>query len=332
MNRIEHKLRWKQEESKSDEELENYIDNTLDNDNSTERAQNLDLRALARQSAHLLRKREDEIEDYYMGKHWSQKKIDEMTSRDWRILCEDFNIVSKGGFIQKPLRNWDELDIIPPEILNIITKNLGYAEPTPIQRSTVPNVMENRDFIGVASTGSGKTLAFLIPILIKLSKIPPLNSVTKLDGPVALILAPTRELAQQIEQEAKKITSYWKRQCFVASIVGGHSLEQISTDLRDGCDILVATPGRLIDCIDSHIILLRQVEILVLDEADKMIDFGFEEQLTTILAKTETLPNRQTMMFTATMSPTIEKVANGYLKKPSYVSIGGGNSLSLIHI
>lgn len=149
--------------------MENYIDNTLDNDNSTERAQNLDLRALARQSAHLLRKREDEIEDYYMGKHWSQKKIDEMTSRDWRILCEDFNIVSKGGFIQKPLRNWDELDIIPPEILNIITKNLGYAEPTPIQRSTVPNVMENRDFIGVASTGSGKTLAFLIPILIKLA-------------------------------------------------------------------------------------------------------------------------------------------------------------------
>ncbi|CDO92375.1 unnamed protein product [Kluyveromyces dobzhanskii CBS 2104] len=286
-----------------------------------------DLRSLARKSAEILSKQkngDEGIVNNYLGKHWSEKKRDEMTTRDWRILCEDFSISSKGGFVEKPLRNWHELNLIPADLLDIITKTLHYKEPTPIQRSTIPNVANNRDFIGVASTGSGKTLSFLLPILIKISKKPLMNSINKHDGPLALILAPTRELAQQIQREGQLITKNWKRRCNIVSIVGGHSLDEISTNLRDGCDILVATPGRLIDCLESHILFLKQLETLVLDEADRMIDFGFEDQLTTILAKTETLPDRQTMMFTATFSPTIEKVANGYLKKPSYVTVGGG--------
>ncbi|CAH01741.1 mRNA splicing protein PRP28 [Kluyveromyces lactis] len=288
-----------------------------------------DLLFLARKSADLLKKRQNEDEsivDNYLGKHWSEKKYEEMSTRDWRILSEDFNISSKGGTVEKPLRNWHELKLIPEDLLNIITNDLHYNEPTSIQRSTIPNVINNRDFIGVASTGSGKTLAFLLPILIKLHGIPPLNSITKHDGPLALVLAPTRELAQQIQHEGQSITKLWKRPCNIVSIVGGHSLEEISANLRDGCDILVATPGRLLDCLDSHLLFLKQVNTLVLDEADKMIDFGFEDQLTTILAKTETISNRQTMMFTATFSPTIEKVANGYLKKPSYVTVGGEES------
>lgn len=294
-----------------------------------------DLRALAAKSAKMLREKNDRegkgrdavgITDDYLGKHWSDKKYDEMTTRDWRIFCEDFSISTKGGTAEKPLRNWHELNLIPPDLLDIITNKLHYKEPTPIQRSTIPNVRNNRDFVGVASTGSGKTLSFLLPIFIKLSNRPPLNSITKLDGPVALILAPTRELAQQIQREGSMITKLWKRPCNIISIVGGHSLEEISASLRDGCDILVATPGRLIDCLESHIVLLKQLELLVLDEADKMIDFGFEDQLTTILARTEALPNRQTMMFTATFSPAIEKVANGYLKKSIYVTIGGEES------
>lgn len=265
----------------------------------------------------------DSLEKVYMGKHWKDKRLDEMTERDWRILREDFNISTKGGSIRQPLRNWSELGIIPEELLHIITRKLHYTEPTPIQRVTIPNVDNGRDFLGVAVTGSGKTLAFLIPIIIKLNTLPPLTEITKLNGPYSLILAPTRELAQQIEAEARKLTQYWSRPCNVVSIVGGHAIEEISYNLSRGCEILVATPGRLIDCLENHVLVLEQVNILVLDEADRMIDYGFEDQLTTILSKTSSSNKRQTMMFTATMSPTIEKIADGYLNKPAYVTIGG---------
>lgn len=272
----------------------------------------------------------DNRDNSYMGKHWTEKSFEEMTERDWRILREDFHIVTKGGSIQQPLRNWSELGLISAELLEILTSKLKYYDPTPIQRVTIPNVCTGRDFLGVAATGSGKTLAFLIPILTQLQSIPSLNSITKLDGPFALIMAPTRELAQQIESEANKLIENWSRPTSVVSIVGGHSMEEISYKLSLGCDILVATPGRLIDCLDNRLLVLKQVKLLVLDEADRMIDFGFEEQLTSILAKTESIDKRQTMMFTATMSSTIEKVAGGYLKKPAYVSIGGENTKARI--
>ncbi|SCU88346.1 LAFA_0E12156g1_1 [Lachancea sp. 'fantastica'] len=279
----------------------------------------------------LLKSRPAAIEDVYMGKHWTQKSLQDMTDRDWRILREDFHIETKGGSIRHPLRNWSETGIIPSDLLQIIESKLNYVEPTPIQRITIPNAIDRRDFLGVAVTGSGKTLAFLIPSLCQLSNTPPLNDITKLDGPSVLILAPTRELAQQIEAEAQKIVKHWTRQTSVASIVGGHSIEEISYSLQNGCDILVATPGRLIDCLESHMLVLNNVQTLVLDEADRMIDLGLEDQVTTILSRADSGGRRrQTMMFTATMSNSIERIASGYLDKPAHVRVGAQEASGIV--
>lgn len=278
----------------------------------------------------LLRRQKDTMEEVYMGKHWTEKTRTQMTDRDWRIFREDYGISTKGGSIEHPLRSWDELKAKGADIVDTIVNRLKFKEPTPIQRAAIPNVCTKRfrDLLGVASTGSGKTLAFLIPILIKFNNIPlrPLV-LKKMEGPVALILAPTRELAQQIEREAQKFIGMSNNNCSVVSIVGGHSIEEISFEMSHGADILVATPGRLIDCLEHHVLSIDKVETLVLDEADKMIDMGFEEQVTTILSKLDSTMARQTMMFTATMTPSIEKIANGYLKQPAYVTISGPEGL-----
>ncbi|EDO15026.1 hypothetical protein Kpol_1007p10 [Vanderwaltozyma polyspora DSM 70294] len=280
-------------------------------------------------------KKLDSFEHAYMGKHWKEKSLSEMSERDWRILSEDYHITTKGGNILHPMRNWDELGLIPNDLLEVLKNKLNFISPSPIQRISIPNICQknghstNRDLMGIASTGSGKTLAFVIPILIKLlgTAIRPL-SLKVIEGPKALILAPTRELAQQIQAEIKKILSLSSNELTKITsicIVGGHSIEEISYDLSKGCDILVATPGRLIDCLESHLIVIDNVNTIVLDEADKMIDFGFEDQVTTILSKlqiNEMKDNLQKIMFTATMTPTIERIANGYLRNASYVSIG----------
>ncbi|QLQ81913.1 hypothetical protein HG537_0G01670 [Torulaspora globosa] len=279
--------------------------------------------------------RKSALELTYMGKPWQEKTLEEMTDRDWRILKEDFEITTKGGSVENPLRNWHELGILGKELENILVKRLGYKEPTPIQRIAIPNICrkDKRDFLGIASTGSGKTLAFLIPIMTRMNNSQPRPIAVKtLEGPKAVILAPTRELAQQIQEEAKKMIDCWNLQhpqhaYQVVSIVGGHSLEEITFHLSKGIDILVATPGRLIDSLENHLFSAKQVETLVLDEADRMIDLGFEEQLTKILnileASSEVTTRRQTVMFTATMSPSIERIANGYLHKPAYATVRG---------
>ncbi|AAS53823.3 AFR452Cp [Eremothecium gossypii ATCC 10895] len=266
------------------------------------------------------------VEESYMRRHWSELAREEMTARDWRIMREDYNISTKGGGVRAPLRDWGESGEMPAELVRIVQERLGFGEPTPIQRVTIPNALHGRDYVGVAATGSGKTLAFLLPIFAKLGRLAPLNAVTRQDGPRALVLAPTRELAQQIEAQARQFLSHWQRPCPVASIVGGHSFEEIALSLQGGCEVLVATPGRLLDCLEHHMLVLRQVATLVLDEADRMVDMGFEEQLTDVLARIDVLAERQVLMFTATMTHTIEKIANGYLKNAVYATVGGADA------
>lgn len=270
----------------------------------------------------LIQRPRDSIEQFYMGKHWTEKSRSEMKDRDWRIFKEDFGIIIRGGSGENPLRSWNELK--NEQMVNAIVKKLRYYEPTPIQRAAVPNVSGKRfrDLLGVASTGSGKTLAFLIPILLKIDQLPirPLV-LKKMDGPLALILAPTRELAQQIGKEARDLVDARDKNYDVVSLVGGHSIEEISLQLSHGTDILVATPGRLIDCVENHVLTLGKVETLVLDEADRMIDMGFEEQVTSILGNLT--QKRQTMMFTASMTPGTEKIAAGYLQNPVRVTVSG---------
>lgn len=182
-------------------------------------------------------------------RHWSEKPLSEMKDRDWRILKEDYNISTKGaspcegtadagwsacprltrgcaqacrlgragGNVPHPLRSWDESPL-PDEIKRVI-EDVGYTEPTPIQRAAIPIGLQNRDLIGIAQTGSGKTAAFLLPMLAFIRQLPPFTDENRLDGPYALIMAPTRELAQQIEGETNKFASRMGFKC--VSIVGG---------------------------------------------------------------------------------------------------------------
>lgn len=212
-------------------------------------------------------------------RHWSEKPLKEMKDRDWRIFKEDFSIAARGGTIPLPLRNWEEAHL-PDEIADIISE-IGYQEPSAIQRQSIPIGLNVRDMIGIAETGSGKTAAFVIPMLVYISRLPPLTDANRHQGPYALILAPTRELAQQIETETRKFTSRLGYKC--VSIVGGRSMEEQALNMRDGAEIIIATPGRLKDCIERNVVVFSQCTYVVMDEADRMISLGFEVELNTIL-------------------------------------------------
>ncbi|KAL7901403.1 pre-mRNA-splicing ATP-dependent RNA helicase PRP28 [Trichoderma sp. SZMC 28014] len=275
-----------------------------------------------------------------LGRHWSDKDLNEMRERDWRIFKEDFGIATKGGAIPNPMRSWGESGL-PRRLLDIVDK-VGYKEPSAIQRAAIPIALQARDLIGVAVTGSGKTAAFLLPLLVYISDLPPLTESNKNDGPYALIIAPTRELVQQIETEARKFAEPLGFRC--VSIVGGHSLEEQVFALRNGAEIIVATPGRLVDCIERRLLVLVQCCYIIMDEADRMIDLGFEDSVNKILdalpvtnekPDTDEAENaqlmkryvgkdryRQTMMYTATMPPLVEKIAKKYLRRPAIVTIG----------
>ncbi|GEQ69489.1 hypothetical protein JCM33374_g3161 [Metschnikowia sp. JCM 33374] len=275
--------------------------------------------------------------------HWSQKRLAEMTSRDWRIFKDDFNISAKGGDIPHPLRNWAEEPLLPASLQEILQTKLRYTEPTPIQRAAIPLALRNRDVVGIAETGSGKTLAFLLPILSYLLNIEKAymdhehSQEANHNKALALILAPTRELALQISKEAEKFTSLLGLS--VVTIIGGHQYEETVHSLRNGVHIVVATPGRLVDSLEQGIINLEKCYHLTMDEADKMIDMGFEKSLQSILSylpATVDLENsldgrifrvskRSSLMFTATISPAIEKITKNYLQLPGYLFVGGAN-------
>ncbi|MCJ1435971.1 mRNA splicing protein prp28 [Xylographa pallens] len=295
----------------------------------------------AREMLEMERRRKEDGGRSSIDKHWSEKKLEHMRERDWRIFKEDYNISTKGGSIPNPMRSWVESGL-PKRLLDVVDQ-VGYTEPSAVQRAAIPIALQSRDLIGVAVTGSGKTAAFLLPLLVYISELPPLNELTKNDGPYAIILAPTRELAQQIEIEAKKFATPLGFTC--VSIVGGHSLEEQAYNLRDGAEIIIATPGRLVDCIERRVLVLGQCCYVIMDEADRMIDLGFEEPVNKIL---DALPvanmkpdseeaedavvmsqslggkdrYRQTMMYTATMPTAVERIARKYLRRPAIVTIG----------
>ncbi|KAG9286717.1 hypothetical protein G9A89_012267 [Geosiphon pyriformis] len=285
--------------------------------------------------------RRKEMKTMWDDRHWSEKPLTEMKERDWRIFKEDFNITTKGGSIPNAIRSWKESGL-SERILNLID-SIGYKEPTPIQRQAIPIGLQNRDIIGIAETGSGKTASFVIPMLVYISDLPRLCEENMSEGPYALILAPTRELAQQIEQETLKFAAPMGFNC--VSIVGGHAVEEQAFNLRNGAEIIIATPGRLKDCLDRRILVLNQCTYVVMDEADRMIDMGFETDVNTILdalpvsnvkPDSEEAENpiemlkklgqkeryRQTVMFSATMPPAVERLAKRYLRRPAVVTIG----------
>src|SRR5690348_10134892 len=189
-----------------------------------------------------------------------------------------------------------------------------YSQATPIQLQAIPTVLTGRDLLGIAQTGTGKTAAFVLPSIDRLI------ASKRRAGPRAcrmLVLAPTRELAGQIAESARAYSRF--SQMRVATVFGGTSIGKNKQDVARGVDILVATPGRLIDLIEQRHLHLNEVEILVLDEADQMLDLGFIHALKAIV---RLLPaKRQTLFFSATMPSAIKQLAGQYLTDPAQVSV-----------
>lgn len=204
--------------------------------------------------------------------------------------------------------NFNEMKLIKP-ILKAV-REAGFEEPSPIQSKTIPLLLEGRDVLGCAQTGIGKTAAFVLPILQNLSK-------SKSRNIRAMILTPTRELAIQINESIEKYSKYTSIRSGV--IFGGVGQKPQVEMLRNGIDILVATPGRLNDLVNQGYIKLSKIEIFVLDEADRMLDMGFVNDIKKIIKQ---LPSkRQTLLFSATMPKEIEKLAFNMLKNPEMVKV-----------
>jgi ATP-dependent RNA helicase RhlE len=203
---------------------------------------------------------------------------------------------------------FDDLSLANEVLMAV--RDAGYEHPTPIQAESIPLVLKGRDVMGLAQTGTGKTAAFTLPIVNQL-----------LGGPRrtrALVLTPTRELCVQVEESVHKYARH--SQLEVASVYGGVPIEPQQRKLRAGVYIVVATPGRLIDHLERQNVVFDDLEVLVLDEADRMLDMGFAPQINRIVS--DIPPYRQTLLFSATMPPEVEALARKYLRKPIVVQVG----------
>jgi ATP-dependent RNA helicase DeaD len=197
-----------------------------------------------------------------------------------------------------------------PELVQAVTE-LGYVEPTPIQENIIPLMLTGADVIGQAQTGTGKTAAFALPIL---------NNLVPASGkraPQALIMAPTRELALQVADAITSLGQFCQVQ--VLTVYGGAPYARQISELRRGVDVVVGTPGRLIDLLEREILDLKQIRTVVLDEADEMLSMGFIEDIETLLAATPA--ERQTALFSATMPTSIRRLADQYMHEPQSVHI-----------
>jgi ATP-dependent RNA helicase RhlE len=204
--------------------------------------------------------------------------------------------------------NFSQLGLADAQVRSC--ESLGYTEPTPIQKQGIPVILSGQDLIGCAETGTGKTAAFLLPIIQKITEKPR-------PGVRVLVLAPTRELAAQIQKNYGELNRVKANRG--VTVIGGANMRTQIADLRRGATIVIATPGRLLDLLERGVLNLSSVEVLVLDEADRMLDMGFLPAIRRILAM---LPaKRQTLLFSATMSSDIEKLARTTMKAPKLIEV-----------
>jgi ATP-dependent RNA helicase RhlB len=242
--------------------------------------------------------------------HKAHTKAAQPAAAAWDI--SDFDVQAQEGKTR-----FHDLDL-HVDLMRAIHK-LGFDYCTPIQANTLPHTLKGLDIIGKAQTGTGKTAAFLITIIDQILNNPTEGQRYHAE-PRALIIAPTRELVQQIAQDAKDLTK--GTALHVVSIVGGESYDKQRKQLDDQyVDILVATPGRLIDFVDQKTVYLDQVEVLVLDEADRMLDMGFIPQVKQIVRNTPQKEHRQTLLFSATFTQDIINLSNQWTMDPVKVEI-----------
>ncbi|XP_045611453.1 probable ATP-dependent RNA helicase DDX5 isoform X6 [Procambarus clarkii] len=230
-------------------------------------------------------------------------------------------ITLRGKNIPNPIQYFSDYNFMDCVMAEI--KRQGYEQPTPIQGQGWPISLQGRDFVGIAKTGSGKTLGYILPAIVHINHQPYLE---RGDGPIALVLAPTRELAQQILTVAQDYGASSKTRS--TCVFGGAPKGPQIRDLERGAEICIATPGRLIDFLEAGKTNLRRTTYLVLDEADRMLDMGFEPQIRKIVEQIR--PDRQTLMWSATWPKEVRKLAEDFLK--DYIQLNVGSlSLSANH-
>ncbi|KAK6123564.1 hypothetical protein DH2020_042685 [Rehmannia glutinosa] len=239
-----------------------------------------------------------------------------MTEQEVMMYRARAEITVEGHDVPKPIRMFQEANF-PEYCLEVIAR-LGFVEPTPIQSQGWPMALRGRDLIGIAETGSGKTLSYLLPAFVHVSAQPRLAQG---EGPIVLVLAPTRELAVQIQEEAVKFGSFANIRS--TCIYGGAPKGPQIRDLKRGVEIVIATPGRLIDMLEAQHTNLKRVTYLVLDEADRMLDMGFEPQIRKIISQIR--PDRQTLYWSATWPREVETLARQFLRNPYKVIIGSAD-------
>ncbi|KAM9981260.1 hypothetical protein ACTFIY_003563 [Dictyostelium cf. discoideum] len=245
-----------------------------------------------------------------------------MTETEVLDFRSELGVKITGKDCPKPIQSWAQAGLT--EKVHLLLKKFQYEKPTPIQAQTIPAIMNGRDLIGIARTGSGKTLAFLLPMFRHILAQP---KSAPGEGMIALIMSPTRELALQIHVECKKFSKVLGLR--TACVYGGASISEQIAELKRGADIVVCTPGRMIDILcanNRRITNLRRVTFLVLDEADRMFDMGFGPQINCIVDSIR--PDRQTIMFSATFPPKVENVAKKILNKPLEIIAGGRSIVS----
>ena len=219
----------------------------------------------------------------------------------------------QGRDVPKPVETFDEAGF-PGYVMNEV-KAQGFSRPTPIQSQGWPMALSGRDVVGIAETGSGKTLTYCLPAIVHINAQPLLAQG---DGPIVLVLAPTRELAVQIQEEVSKFgkSSRIRNTCVYGGVPKGGQIR----DLARGVEVCIATPGRLIDMLESGKTNLRRVTYLVLDEADRMLDMGFEPQIRKIIGQIR--PDRQTLMWSATWPKDVRQLASDYQTNFIQTNIG----------
>ncbi|EDQ88311.1 p68DDX5 RNA helicase [Monosiga brevicollis MX1] len=226
------------------------------------------------------------------------------TDEDVQNFRASHQISVEGRDVPKPITTFERASF-PAYVMDVLMRE-GFSTPTPIQAQGWPMALAGRNMVGVADTGSGKTLSFILPAIVHINNQPLLRPG---DGPIALVLAPTRELAQQIAEVAHKYgsSSRIKTTC----VFGGAPKRGQAMDLERGVELLIGTPGRLIDFLDTRKTNLRRCTYLVLDEADRMLDMGFEPQLRKIVSQIR--PDRQTLMWSATWPKEVQQLAYEFL-------------------
>ncbi|CAM8892748.1 unnamed protein product [Rhodiola kirilowii] len=245
---------------------------------------------------------------------------------------EDIPVDVSGTDIPPPVNTFAEIDL--GDALNQNIRRCKYVRPTPVQRHTIPISLAGRDLMACAQTGSGKTAAFCFPIISGIMKSqavqrPPRGA--RVVYPLALILSPTRELSCQIHEEAKKFS--YQTGVKVVVVYGGAPVNQQLRELERGVDVLVATPGRLVDLLERARISLQMIKYLALDEGDRMLDMGFEPQIRKIVEQMDMPPTgvRQTMLFSATFPKEIQRLASDFLSNYIFLTVGRvGSSTDLI--